>query len=49
MRVYIKYITEDENHTVQYFTVKLDKNKHKMSKESFMEEVLEKVRYQTRT
>ena len=43
MRVFIKYISADSEHTVHYFTCKLDKQKHKMQKDSFMVEILDKV------
>lgn len=43
MRVFIKYISADPEHTVHYFTCKLDKQKHKMQKDSFMVEILDKV------
>ena len=41
MRVFIKYIVSEDS--VHYLTAKLDKQKHKYQKESFLVEVLEKA------
>lgn len=44
MRVFIKYIASDSDHTAHYLTVKLDKQKHKFQKEGFLAEVVDKAR-----
>ena len=43
MRVFIKYIASDRDHTAYYLTAKLDKQKHKFTKEGFLSEVFAKA------
>jgi hypothetical protein len=41
MRIFVKYIYSDTR--VEYFTISLNKAKHHMQKDSFMQEVIDKV------